>query len=172
MKEKDQYVDKVRQKLNVVKKPLEEVLKKFANTIFASGGNVVFDDITINEQTIDQYLAILEENLNKLMAYKAKVNNEKNVYTTALILEEMPPMKDMDKSRSITGLPQIKDVLFTEENPAGVEKLLDEHSLIELAYEQIEKAKDNFEKKKQALNNSANLAQNVVNQSVNNPKKK
>ena len=44
-------------------------------------------------------LAIFEENITKLLAYKAKINDEKNVYTSALILEEMTPSKETDKTK-------------------------------------------------------------------------
>jgi hypothetical protein len=164
LKSKEDYVEKERAKLNTVKKPLEEVLQQLHKTIFHSdkvANEAIFTDITINEQTVDQFLAVLEENISKLLAYKAKVTDEKNVYTAALILEEIPPAKEMEKMRQImqAGLPQMKDVLYSEEKDQPMEKLLDEHTFIEMAYEQIDKAKDNFDKKKQALNNSANLAQ-------------
>jgi len=54
------------------------------------------------------------------------------------------------------GNPQIKDVLFTDEGVTNSEKLIDENTFMSMAKDQIDVAKVNFDKKKQALNNSSN----------------
>jgi len=69
------------------------------------------------------------------------------------------PLKDLEKSKiqaQQPGNPQIKDVLYTDEGISPSEKLIDEHTFMNMAKEQIDIAKVNFDKKKQALNNSNN----------------
>jgi len=69
------------------------------------------------------------------------------------------PIKELEKSKQQAlqpGNPQIKDVLFTDEGVTNSEKLIDENTFMSMAKDQIDVAKVNFDKKKQALNNSSN----------------
>jgi len=138
--EKEKYIEHVRTELSTIKKPLEEILKELSQTKFCSIENlVIVDDFILNEQTIDYYLSIFEEILNKMIPYISKVNDNKDFLTSGLLLEELN-VKEFDKTKNF-GL-NLKDVANADETSLDQTPFLEESRLKEIAKEAIERSKE------------------------------
>jgi len=138
--EKENYIHHVRDQLNTIRKPLEEILKDLSQTKFCTINNlVIVDDFILNEQTIDYYLSIFEEMVNKMIPYIAKVNDNKDYLTTGLLLEELN-VKEFDKTKS--SAINVKDIATTDETNFDNVPFMDESRLKEVAKDAIEKYKE------------------------------
>jgi len=138
--EKEKYIEHVRNELGTIKGPLEEILKELIQTKFCSTENlVIVDDFILNEQTIDYYLSIFEEILNKMIPYISKVNDNKDYLTSGLLLEELN-VKDFDRIKNF-GL-NLKEIANSDETSLDQTPFLEESRLKEIAKEAIEKSKE------------------------------
>lgn len=138
--EKEGYIHYVRDQLGNIRKPLEEILKDLSQTKFCTINNlVIVDDFILNEQTIDYYLSIFEEMVNKMIPYIAKVNDNKDYLTTGLLLEELN-VKEFDKTKASTI--NVKDIATTDETNLDNIPFMDESRLKEVAKDAIEKYKE------------------------------
>jgi hypothetical protein len=137
---KESYIQHVRDELSTIRQPLEEILKELSKTKFCAIENlVIVDDFILNEQTIDSYLSIFEEIINKMIPYISKVNDNKDYLTSGLLLEELN-VKDFDKVKNF-GV-NIKEIANSDETSLDQTPFLEEARLKEIAKEAIERYKE------------------------------
>jgi len=138
--EKEKYIHHVRSQLDTIRGPLEQILKELIQTKFCTINNlVIVDDFILNEQTIDYYLSIFEEIINKMIPYISKVNDNKDYLTAGLLLEELN-VKEFDKSK-ISG-PNVKEIANSDEISLDQTPFLEESRLKEIANDAIERYKE------------------------------
>jgi len=140
IQEKEQYIRHVRDELNNIRGPLEEILKELSQTKFCTIDNlVIVDDFILNEQTIDSYLSVFEEMINRMIPYISKVHDNKDFLTSGLLLEELN-VKEFDKAK-VAG-PNIKEITAMDETSLDQTPFLEESKLKEIAKDAIEKYKE------------------------------
>jgi len=138
--EKEKYIQNVRDQLNTIKQPFEDILKELSQTKFCPIENlVIVDDFILNEQTIDYYLSIFEEIINKMIPYISKINDNKDYLTAGLLLEELN-VKDFDKVKNIHL--NMKEITSLDEPVLDQAPFLEESRLKEIAKETIERYKE------------------------------
>jgi chromosome segregation ATPase len=137
---KEGYIQNVRDQLTTIKEPLENILKELSKTKFCAVENlVIVDDFILNEQTIDYYLSIFEDIINRMIPYVSKINDNKDFLTTGLLLEELN-VKDFDKIKS--SAPNIKEIFTNDELVPDQIPFLEGKRLEELAKDTIERYKE------------------------------
>jgi len=138
--EKELYINDARNQFYKMRDPLEKLLRKLSQTKFCAISNlVIMDNFILNEQTIDYYLSVFEAMISKLIPYLSKMQNNKNFMTSGILLEELN-VKQFDKPK--LGIPNIKDLTFTEESSLDQTPFLEESQLMDLAIDVIEKYKE------------------------------
>jgi len=138
--EKEEYIHHVRSQLATIRGPLEQILKELVQTKFCTISNlVIVDDFILNEQTIDYYLSIFEEIINKMIPYISKVNDNKDYLTAGLLLEELN-VKEFEKTK-FSG-PNVKEIANADETSLDQTPFLEESRLKEIANDAIERYKE------------------------------